>query len=78
LLSVLFLGVLLLSDLQDDGLKALDQQNYQGAQQIFTKLVLADAKDYSALFNLALAEIGLKLDGQAAEHLKQVLEAWAV
>ena len=72
--SLLFLGVLLMSgDLQDDGLKALDQQNYQQAQEIFAKLAAADPKDYFALFNLALAEIGLKRDRDASEHLKQVL-----
>lgn len=60
-------------DLQDDGLKALDQQNYQQAQEIFSKLAAADPKDYYALFNLALAEIGLNSDSQATEHLKQVL-----
>lgn len=77
MLSVLFFGVLLSAatplDLQDDGLKALDQQNYQLAQQIFAKLSAQDPKDFSALFNLALSEIGLKQDTQAADHLKQVL-----
>jgi tetratricopeptide (TPR) repeat protein len=76
-LSVLYLGWLLAAgaplDLQEDGLKALDQQNFQQAQEIFAKLAAADPKDYSALFNLALAEIGLKRDEQAAEHFKQVL-----
>jgi len=76
--SVLFFGLLLTAgsprpDLQDEGLKALDQQNYQQAQEIFSKLAAADPKDYFALFNLALAEIGLKHDAQAADHLKQVL-----
>src|SRR5882724_9547360 len=77
LFSVLIFAVLLTADaafdLEDDGLKALDRQNYQQAQEIFGKLVAADPKDYFALFNLALAEIGLKHDAQAAEHLKQVL-----
>lgn len=77
MLSVFFLGMLLTvavpGDLQDEGLKALDQQNYQQAQEIFAKLAAADPKDYSAFFNLALAEIGLKQDDKAAEHLKQVL-----
>ncbi len=73
LFRVAFFGLLLLFDLQDDGLKALDQQNYQQAQEIFAKLTAADPKDYYALFNLALAEIGLKQDTQAADHLKQVL-----
>jgi tetratricopeptide (TPR) repeat protein len=63
----------MLFDLQDDGLKALDQQNYQQAQEIFAKLTAADPKDFSAFFNLALAEIGLKQDAKAVEHFKQVL-----
>ena len=77
MLLVFYLGVLLATaatfDLQDDGLKALDQQNFQQAQEIFSKLTVADPKDYSAFFNLALAEIGLKHDAQAAEDFKQVL-----
>src|ERR1700730_10460025 len=77
MLVLLIFGLALIAplpvDLQDDGLKALDQQNYQQAQEIFAKLVAADPKDYSAFFNLALAEIGLKQDEKAAEHLKQVL-----
>ncbi len=77
MLSFLYLGVLLAAagplDLQDDGLKALDQQNFQQAQEIFSKLTVADPKDYSAFFNLALAEIGLKRDEQAADDFKQVL-----
>ncbi len=77
MLSVFLFGVLLTTvaplDLQDDGLKALDQQNYPLAQEIFAKLAATDPKDYSAFFNLALAEIGLKQDDKAAEHLKQVL-----
>jgi tetratricopeptide (TPR) repeat protein len=54
-------------------LQALDHQDYQQAEQIFSKLAAADPKDYSALFNLALAESALKKDEQAAEHYKQVL-----
>jgi len=76
-LSVFLFGVLLTTvaplNQQDDGLKALDQQNYPLAQEIFAKLAAADPKDFSAFFNLALAEIGLKQDDKAAEHLKQVL-----
>lgn len=77
MLSVFLFGVLLTTvaplNQQDDGLKALDQQNYPLAQEIFAKLAAADPKDFSAFFNLALAEIGLKQDDKAAEHLKQVL-----
>ncbi len=77
MLCVFYLGVLLWAgapfDLQEDGLKALDQQNFQLAHEIFAKLTTADPKDYSAFFNLALAEVGLKRDNEAAEHFKQVL-----
>ena len=51
MLSLLYLGVVLAAgapiDLQQDGLKALDQQNFQQAQEIFSKLTAADPKDYS-------------------------------
>jgi tetratricopeptide (TPR) repeat protein len=78
LLPLLYLGALLGAGMPDDslaaGLQALDHKDYQQAQQIFQSLVTADPKDYSAYFNLALAEIGLKKDDQAAGHFKQVLE----
>lgn len=61
------------SDPHAAGLQALDHQNYEQAEQIFSKIAAADPKDYSALFNLALAESALKQDDQAAEHYKQVL-----
>jgi tetratricopeptide (TPR) repeat protein len=60
-------------DLQQSGLQALDHQDYTQAAQIFEKLAAADPKDYTALFNLALAESGLKKDEEAAGHYKQVL-----
>jgi len=55
------------------GLQALDHGDYAAAEQIFSKLVAADPKDYSALFNLALAETALKKDAAAVEHYKQTL-----
>ncbi len=61
------------TDPQAAGLQALDHQDYRQAEQIFSKLAAADPKDYSALFNLALAETGLKQDEQAAAHFKEVL-----
>ena len=61
------------SDPQLAGLQALDHRDYAQAEQIFSKLAEADPKDYSALFNLALAETGLKKESEAAEHYKQVL-----
>lgn len=75
--AVLFLAPLLLAggqaDLQSTGLEALRHQDYQQAEQIFSKIAAADPKDYSALFNLAFAETALNKDEQAAEHYKQVL-----
>ncbi len=77
LFALLLLSALLSSagqlDPQAAGLQALDHQDYQQAEQIFAKLAAADPKDYSALFNLALAETALKQDDRAAEHYKQAL-----
>ena len=61
------------NDPQAAGLQALDHQNYQQAEKIFSDLATADPKDFSALFNLALAETGLHQETAAAEHYKQVL-----
>ena len=61
------------SRLQTAGLQALDRQDYQQAEQIFSKLTAVDPKDYSAIFNLALAESALKHDDLAGDHYKQVL-----
>lgn len=58
---------------QAAGIQALDHQDYRQAEEIFSKLAATDPKDYSALFNLALAESALKEDEKAAEHYKQVL-----
>jgi len=55
------------------GLQALDRGDYAAAEQIFSKLVASDPKDYSTLFNLALAETALKKDTAAIEHYKQTL-----
>jgi tetratricopeptide (TPR) repeat protein len=75
--AVLFLAVLSLSggqtNPQAEGLQALDQRDYHRAEQIFTKVAAADPKDYSALFNLALAETALNEDNEASEHYKQTL-----
>ncbi|MGA8026701.1 MAG: tetratricopeptide repeat protein [Bryobacteraceae bacterium] len=60
-------------DPQAAGMQALDRENYQQAEQIFSQLAAADPKNYAAVFNLALAETALKKDEQAAEHYKQVL-----
>lgn len=59
---------------EEEGLKALDRQDFQEALQIFTKLAADDPKDYGALFNLALAEAALQKDDQAIAHLVKTLE----
>jgi len=69
-----YLGVAPATDPHTAGLQALDHQDYAQAEQIFSKLAEADPKDYAALFNLALAETGLKKESEAAGHYKQVLD----
>ena len=75
--ALLLLAALLVpageADLQAAGLQALQQQNFQQAEQIFSQIIAADPKDYSAFFNLAFAETALKKDDQAIEHYKQAL-----
>jgi protein O-GlcNAc transferase len=73
----LLLGIALsppaVPDSQAAGLAALDRKDYQQAKQIFSDLAAADARDYSALFNLALAETALQEDEQASIHFRKVL-----
>jgi tetratricopeptide (TPR) repeat protein len=77
LFALLFLAWLFVQNGQANpetsGLQALDRQDYQQAEQIFSRLAAADPKNYSALFNLALAESALNETERAAEHYKQVL-----
>jgi tetratricopeptide (TPR) repeat protein len=61
------------ADEQAAGLQALDRKDYPQAEQIFAKLAADDPKDFSAFFNLALAESAQKKNEQAAAHFKQVL-----
>lgn len=61
------------ADSRSEGLAALDHHDFAKARDIFAKLVAADPKDYSALFNLAFAEAALQQDSDAVGHLKQVL-----
>jgi Tfp pilus assembly protein PilF len=61
-------------DLQADGLKALDEQRYTEAAEIFAKAIAADPKDFSAHFNLALAFTFLKKDQDAIAEYRKVLE----
>ncbi len=55
------------------GLQALDRGDYKQAEQIFSAEAARDPHDYAAWFNLALAEIGLKENQLAEQHLQQVL-----
>ena len=59
---------------EEEGLKAMDRQDFQQAFQIFTKLAADDPKDYSAWFNLALAEAALQKYDPAIAHLEKTLE----
>ena len=76
--SLFLLGAALLAPAANDpqaaGLAALDRKDYQQAKEIFSQLAAADAKDYSAFFNLALAETSLREDEQASVHFRKVLE----
>jgi tetratricopeptide (TPR) repeat protein len=61
-------------DYSAEGLKALDAQKYDAAVELFKKAVAADAKDYGARFNLALAYSFLGNDAEAIPQYKAVLE----
>ncbi len=74
MIAALIFGIPAGADLQTTGLQALDHGDYAQAEQAFSQLSAQDPKDYSALFNLALAESGLKKDSDAVGHYKQVLE----
>jgi len=73
LVPVLLLAGGASADTQNAGFQALNRGDYQQAEEIFSKAVAADPKDYTALFNLALAETSLKKDDAAADHYRQVL-----
>ena len=59
--------------LETEGLQALEQRNYTRAEEIFTRILATDPKDYSAHFNLAFAETALQKDEQAIEQYKESL-----
>ena len=61
------------ADPQQPGLQALDRGDYQTAKQVFSKLAASDPKDYSAFFNLALAESALHEDTKATSDFQQTL-----
>jgi len=61
-------------DWQAQGLKALDEKRFDAAAEAFQKAVDSDPKDYSALFNLALAKSLLQKDAEAISAYQKVLE----
>ena len=61
------------ADQQSAGLQALDRRDYAQAEQIFSKLAGEDPRNYAVLFNLALAESGLKQDDKAIDLYRRLL-----
>ncbi len=61
-------------DWQSEGLRALEQNNYAAAIDALTKAVETDPKDYSARFNLALAESLAGKDSDAIGEYRKTLE----
>jgi tetratricopeptide (TPR) repeat protein len=57
-----------------DGLKALDAARYSDAAAAFEKVIAADAADFSAHFNLALAYGFLNRDADAIAQYRMTLE----
>ena len=62
------------TDFSAEGLKALEERRYDAAVQSFQKAVEADAKDYSAHFNLALAYGFLNKDDEGIAEYRKTLE----
>lgn len=60
---------------ENEGFQALDQKNYTAAIRIFAKIADDDPKNFSAWFNLALAESALGKDAESIEHYRRALEA---
>jgi Tfp pilus assembly protein PilF len=62
------------ADYTSEGMKALDEGKYEAAAQAFTKAIEADAKDYFAHFNLAMAYTLLNKDALAVTEYRKTLE----
>jgi Tfp pilus assembly protein PilF len=62
------------TDFSVEGLKALEERRYEAAVQSFTKAIEADASDYSAHFNLALAYGFLNKDAEGIAEYRKTLE----
>jgi tetratricopeptide (TPR) repeat protein len=62
------------TDFSAEGLKALEERRYDAAIQAFNKAIEADAKDYSAHFNLALAYGFINKDDEGIAEYRKTLE----
>jgi Tfp pilus assembly protein PilF len=72
--AVLLLALMQTPDYSAEGLNALDGGNYAAAVEQLSKAVAADPKDYTAHFNLALANSLLGKDAEAIAGYRTVLE----
>src|SRR5580765_8873524 len=63
----------LAADFTSDGIKALEQNKYQEAADLFAKAVAADPNDYAANFHLALSYSLLGKPAEAIPVYKTVL-----
>jgi Tfp pilus assembly protein PilF len=61
-------------DFTADGMKALEGGKYEAAAEAFTKAIAADAKDYFAHFNLAIAYSMLHRDAEGLAEYRKTLE----
>jgi tetratricopeptide (TPR) repeat protein len=62
------------ADYTSEGMKALDEGKYDAAAQAFRLAIAADAKDYFAHFNLAMAYTLLQRDPEAVAEYRKTLE----
>jgi Tfp pilus assembly protein PilF len=62
------------TDPTSDGMKALEEGKYDAAVEAFTKAIHADAKDYFAHFNLAMAYSLLHKDAEGVAEYRKTLE----
>lgn len=76
-LSCALVAVLLFAPQQDflaEGLKALDANQPEAAEPLLRQAVRADANDFSARFNLALALSLQQKDDEAIQEYRRTLE----
>ena len=73
-IAAVLLFFLQATDPTSDGMKALEEGKYEAAVEAFTKAIHADAKDYFAHFNLAMAYSLLHKDAEGVAEYRQTLE----